>query len=243
MKTKLKTFGPKLAGNSIVYVIDNDGGARASTVTLLHSIGLDTQDFKTADEFLATSLSDLPSCLVLDVRLRGLSGFDVQNYLTANGIGMPVIFATAHGDIAMSVRAMKAGALDFLTKPFRDQDLLDAVLSGLSTDEKRRSSARNIATLRQLYEFLTPRERQVMTMAANGLSNAQIAASLSVSSVTVKIHRGTAMRKMQSKSVADFVLKASALGLIEPELNFECNANLHRATGKSHPSEYATGLV
>jgi FixJ family two-component response regulator len=201
------------APNSIVYVVDDDESMREAVSMLLRSVGFKVEVFASANEFLAFDMPDVPSCLILDVRLKGQSGLAVQEQIAAGELRLPIIFMTAHGDIAMSVKAMKAGAMDFLAKPFRDQDMLDAVANALSKDEERRGADRSVADLRRRYDSLTPREREVMAFVASGLMNKQIAAEMSLSEITVKIHRGQAMKKMESRSLADFVLKAEALGV------------------------------
>ncbi|ACC74765.1 response regulator [Paraburkholderia phymatum] len=198
---------------SIVYVVDDDDSMRAAVSMLLRSVGLRVEAFASAQEFLSFDKPDMPSCLILDVRLKGQSGLAVQEQIASGDVHVPIIFMTAHGDIAMSVKAMKAGAMDFLAKPFRDQDMLDAVASALAKDEERRKSERSVSDLRRMYESLTPREREVMAFVASGLMNKQIAAEMNLSEITVKIHRGQAMKKMESRSLADFVLKAEALGV------------------------------
>ncbi|MBP0607726.1 MULTISPECIES: response regulator transcription factor [Burkholderia] len=197
----------------VVFVVDDDSAVREAVETLLDSVGLHVVSFDSAHGFLAADLPDRPSCVVLDVRLKGHSGLAVQEHIVRN-MRLPVILMTAHGDIPMSVQAMKAGAVDFLPKPFRGQDMIDAVTCALESDCKRRTSERSMAILRASYDTLTPRERTIMTMVANGLLNKQIAAELGLSEITVKLHRGQAMKKMKSPSIADFVLKAEALGLI-----------------------------
>jgi FixJ family two-component response regulator len=198
---------------SIVYVVDDDDSMRAAVAMLLRSVGLRVEAFATAQEFLSFDKADVASCLILDVRLKGQSGLAVQAQIANGDLRLPIIFMTAHGDIAMSVKAMKAGAMDFLAKPFRDQDMLDAVTNALAQDEEQRKSERSVSELRRMYESLTPREREVMALVASGLMNKQIADQLSLSEITVKIHRGQAMKKMESRSLADFVLKAEALGV------------------------------
>lgn len=210
------TGTPGGANEPTVFVIDDDSAMRQAVESLLDSVGLNVKLFATAQAFLALELPDAPGCVVLDVRLRGQSGLAVQRQI-AHRLRLPVILMTAHGDIAMSVEAMKAGAIDFLTKPFRAQDMIDAVTRALETDRKRRAAERSAAILRACYELLTPRERTIMTMVANGLLNRQIATELNLSEITVKLHRGQAMRKMKSPSLADFVLKADALGLVDRE--------------------------
>jgi FixJ family two-component response regulator len=205
------------ASHSIAYVVDDDESMRKAVSMLLRSMGLRVEVFASAHEFLAFQMPDVPSCLILDVRLKGQSGLAVQEQIAADALRVPIIFMTAHGDIAMSVKAMKAGAMDFLAKPFRDQDMLDAVAIALRKDEGRREADRSVADLRRRYESLTPREREVMAFVANGLMNKQIAAEMNLSEITIKIHRGHAMKKMESRSVADFVLKAEALGVKSPQ--------------------------
>lgn len=216
------TGTPGGANEPTVFVIDDDSAMRQAVESLLDSVGLNVKLFATAQAFLALELPDAPGCVVLDVRLRGQSGLAVQRQI-AHRLRLPVILMTAHGDIAMSVEAMKAGAIDFLTKPFRAQDMIDAVTRALETDRKRRAAERSAAILRACYELLTPRERTIMTMVANGLLNRQIADELNLSEITVKLHRGQAMRKMKSPSLADFVLKADALGLVDRERRQEEN--------------------
>jgi FixJ family two-component response regulator len=201
----------------MVYVVDDDASMREAVSMLLRSVGLRVELFASAQEFLAFPRPDVPSCLILDVRLKGQSGLAVQEQIAAGELRVPIIFMTAHGDIAMSVKAMKAGAMDFLAKPFRDQDMLDAEASALGKDEERREADRSVADLRRRYASLTPREREVMAFVASGLMNKQIAAEMNLSEITVKIHRGQAMKKMESRSLADFVLKAEALGVKPPQ--------------------------
>lgn len=205
------------AGHAMVYVVDDDESMRQAVSTLLRSVGLSVETFGSAQEFLAYDMPDVPSCLILDVRLKGQSGLAVQEQIAASQLGLPIVFMTAHGDIAMTVKAMKAGAKDFLAKPFRDQDMLDAVAHALASDEERREANRSVADLRRCYESLTAREREVMAFVAAGLMNKQIAGELNLSEITVKIHRGQAMRKMDARSLADFVLKAEALGIKPPQ--------------------------
>jgi FixJ family two-component response regulator len=196
-----------------VFVIDDDDGVRSALQTLLRSVGLRVSTFGSPAEFLASQRPDGPSCLVLDVRLPGLSGLDFQAELTKAEIRVPIIFITGHGDIPMTVRAMKAGAVEFLSKPFRDQDLLDAVQLGLDRDRARRESDKTMSGLQQAFRALSAREQQVMPLVTQGLMNKQIAAEIGVSEITVKVHRGNVMRKMGAKSVADLVRMADALGL------------------------------
>jgi FixJ family two-component response regulator len=203
----------RVAANGIVYVLDDDDSVRESIGALLRSVGMDVETFSDAQEFFAHDMPDSPACLILDVRLRGQSGLVVQEQIAAQQMRIPIVFMTAHGDIAMSVKAMKAGAADFLSKPFRDQDLLDAVTLALADDEERREADRSFAELRRRYESLTPRERQVMERVVNGLRNRQIAVEMNLSENTTKFHRNQAMKKMESKSLVDFVLMGSVLGL------------------------------
>ncbi len=198
---------------SIVFVIDDDASVRQALQSLMRSVGLEVQTFASTTEFLSAKVSDVASCLVLDVRLPGGSGLDFQGELAKAQIDIPIIFITGHGDIPMSVRAMKAGAVEFLTKPFRDQELLDAIQVALDGDRKRREHAMAVSNLRTLYESLTPREREVMALVTAGLMNKQIAAQLKVSEVTVKVHRGNAMEKMRARSLAELVRMADVLGL------------------------------
>jgi FixJ family two-component response regulator len=198
---------------AIVYIIDDDASIREMLASLFRSVGLRVEVFGSAPELLRSKLPDVASCLVLDVRLPGLSGLDLQAELAAANIHTPIIFMTGHGDIPMSVRAMKAGAVDFLTKPFRDQDLLDAVTSALERDRKRRKQDKDVSDLRLRFESLTPREQQVMSLVTAGLMNKQTAAQVGLSEVTVKIHRGNVMKKMGARSLADLVRMAAALAL------------------------------
>jgi FixJ family two-component response regulator len=205
------------ASNTMVYVVDDDESMRDAVRNLLRSVGLNVETFGSAQEFLAFDMPDVPSCLILDVCLKGQSGLAVQEQISASQLGLPIVFMTAHGDIAMTVKAMKAGAKDFLAKPFRDQDMLDAVANALASDEERREACRSVADLRRCYDSLTAREREVMAFVASGLMNKQIAGEMNLSEITVKIHRGQAMRKMGARSLADFVLKAEALGIKPPQ--------------------------
>jgi FixJ family two-component response regulator len=200
-----------------VFVIDDDAGVRRSLETLLRSVGLRSTSFGSAAEFLANSKPNGPSCLVLDVRLPGVSGLDFQAELAKAGIRLPIVFITGHGDIPMTVRAMKAGAVEFLAKPFRDQDLLDAVRLGLDRDRLRRESDKATSGMMSAYRSLTAREQQVMPLVTAGLMNKQIAAEIGVSEITVKVHRGNVMRKMGAKSLADLVRMADTLGLTPPK--------------------------
>ena len=204
---------PASAKEPVVFVIDDDASMRRALNNLFQSVGLAVELFGSASEMLQTKLPDVPSCLVLDVRLPGLSGLDFQAELAKVNIHIPIIFMTGHGDIPMTVRAMKGGAVDFLTKPFRDQDMLDAVVTAIERDRKRREADKIVAHLRTLLETLTPREREVLALVSSGLMNKQIAAELGLAEITVKLHRGHIMRKMGTKSLADLVRTAEALGI------------------------------
>jgi FixJ family two-component response regulator len=198
---------------AIVLIVDDDPSLREALSSLFRSVGLKVEVFASAPELLQTKLPDTASCLVLDIRLPKRSGLELQTELAKSNVQIPIIFITAHGDVPMSVRAMKAGAVDFLTKPFRDQDLLDAVALALDRDRKRREIDRGVAELRNLFEALTPREREVMSLVTAGLMNKQIAGDLGVSEITVKIHRGNVLRKMRAKSLAELVRMAELLGV------------------------------
>jgi len=204
---------PIQSPNSVVIIVDDDAGIRASLDSLFRSVGLDTRLYGSPSELLGGSLPDGPGCIVLDVRLPGVSGLDLQSQLVRQGISYPIIFMTGHGDIPMSVRAMKAGAVDFLSKPFRDQDMLDAVTAALERDAQHRAEAATKEDIRAQYETLTAREREVMGHVTAGLMNKQVAALIGLSEITVKIHRGNVMRKMGVRSFADLVRKAEALGV------------------------------
>jgi len=208
---------PASAAERIVFVIDDDVAMRATLSSLFRSIGLRVELFGSAHEFAQIKMPDVASCLVLDIRLPGVSGLDFQAELAEADILIPIIFMTGHGDIPMSVKAMKAGAIDFLTKPFRDQDILDAVIRALERDQKRRDSDKTVLELRILFNSLTSREREVMTHVADGLMNKQIAAKLGITEITVKVHRGHMMRKMKARSLIDLLGMADLLGIRRPK--------------------------
>ncbi|MCU0069995.1 response regulator [Pseudomonas koreensis] len=208
----LSSSGP-VGNDSVVYVVDDDASIRDALSNLLRSAGIHVETFESTAQYLQKPKSQGASCLVLDVRLQGNSGLDFQRQLVESNSSIPVIFITGHGDIEMSVRAMKAGAVDFLAKPFREQDLLDAVSGALKTDLKRREVERQRADLLADYQSLTAREKEVMALAVKGLMNKQIAGQINLSEITVKIHRAHAMKKMHARSFADLVRMAEALGV------------------------------
>jgi RNA polymerase sigma factor (sigma-70 family) len=201
----------------MVFVVDDDPSVGRAIKRLVESVGLRVAHFGSAKEFLGSMRPDAPSCLVLDVRLPGISGLDFQRQLSESNINIPIIFISAHGDIPMTVRAMKAGAIEFLTKPFRDQDLLDAVQVGLERDRTRRQREAGIVTLRDRFESLSPREREVVSMVVSGLLNKQIAAEIGTTENTVKAHRSRAMEKMQAESLADLVKMVEKLQTFHKE--------------------------
>jgi FixJ family two-component response regulator len=199
--------------HSVIFVIDDDASVRAALTSLFGSVGLQVRAFASAPEFLHSKRPDVPSCLVLDVRLPGLSGLDFQAELAKTNTHIPIIFITGHGDIPMTVKAMKAGAVEFLTKPFRDQDLLDAVQLGLERDRAKRDSENALARLRAKFDTLTAREQEIMALVTSGLMNKQIAGDIGVSEITVKVHRGNVMKKMGAKSLAELVRMADMLAI------------------------------
>ncbi len=198
---------------AVVYVIDDDESIREALRSLLATVGLDVRTFPSTRDFLEAKRPDAPACIVLDVRLPGVSGLDFQTELSRSEINFPIIFISGHGDIPMTVRAIKAGAIEFLTKPFREQELLDAVQTGIQQDRQRRQSAAGMAGLQERFGCLTTREREIMAHVVTGRMNKQIAADLDLSEITVKVHRGNVMHKMAAKSLADLVRMADRLGL------------------------------
>ena len=204
------------AQRPVVFVVEDDASMRAAVQDLIASVGLEARGFASPREFLEASRPDVPSCLVLDVRLPGASGLAFQQELARAGVRIPVIFITGHGDIPMSVRAMKAGAVEFLTKPFRDQELIDAITAGIDRDRAQRHEAEALGDVQRRLESLTPREREVMALVIMGRLNKQIAADLGVSEVTVKVHRGQIMRKMGARSLPDLVRMGDLLGVARP---------------------------
>ncbi|BCF92739.1 response regulator [Paraburkholderia sp. PGU16] len=205
MKHDAIRVGQEAAPGSLVYVVDDDPSIRGSLTTLLASVGLQVRAFETADEFLAAKKPEVPSCLILDIRLRGGSGLALQEESVRKKIRFPIVFLTGYGDIEMATKAMKAGAFDFMTKPFKDQALIDTVTAALRRDGEALQKERVAADIRDAYESLTAREREVIVLVTEGLLNKQIADQLGLSEVTVKIHRGRAMHKLQVRSVADLV--------------------------------------
>jgi FixJ family two-component response regulator len=209
--------GKEAVREPIVFVIDDDLSMRRALINLIQSVGLEVEAFGSAAELLKSKLPEVASCLVLDIRLPGLSGLDLQTELAKANIHIPIIFITGHGDIPMTVRAMKGGAVDFLTKPFRDQDLLDAVVGAIDKDRKRREADKAVANLQALFDTLSSREREVLGFVAAGLMNKQIAAELDLAEITVKIYRGHIMKKMQARSLADLIRMTEALGIRRPK--------------------------
>jgi FixJ family two-component response regulator len=201
----------------VVFVVDDDGSMRESLTDLIRSVGLRIEAFASAQEFLRSKRLDVPSCLVLDVRLKGVSGLDLQKRMAEGGVEIPIIFITGHGDIPMTVQAMKAGAVEFLTKPFRDQDLLDAIEQALERDRNARAQRANFDELHNRYGSLTPREREVMALVVAGLLNKQIAGQLGTSEASVKVHRQHVMEKIGAGSLAELVRMADKLGIPTPK--------------------------
>jgi FixJ family two-component response regulator len=196
---------------SIAYVIDDDAGLRDGISNLLRSVDIPSQTFGSTKEFLRSKRADIPGCLILDVRLPGMSGLEFQTELKKLGVDLPVVFITAHADVPMGVQAMKAGAIEFLCKPFREQELLDAVRTAINKDAEQRSKLSSLAAIRTRHDTLTPREQEVMALVVSGMMNKQIAGRLGLSEITVKVHRASIMRKMDAKSLADLVRQADAL--------------------------------
>ncbi len=204
---------------SMVFIVDDDASVREACVDLINSIGMKAKAFNSAQEFLRYKRPDVPSCLVLDVRLPGLSGLDLQRELTQSGEPIPIVFITGHGDIPMSVRAIKQGAVEFLTKPFRDQDLLDAIQQAVRADQAAREQRTRAAELRRRYESLTPREREVMRLVVSGSLNKQIASELGTSEITIKTHRGQVMHKMKAESVVELLRMADTIATADSGLS------------------------
>jgi len=196
---------------AIVHVVDDDASMRGALEGLFDSVGLDTQTYAAAREFLATSIADRPGCIVIDIRLPDMNGLDMQAQLTENGVRLPVVMMTGHGDVSMSVRAMKRGAVDFLPKPFHDQDMLDAVTAAIERDRQRRTVDGDVSHMQQRFGTLSPREQQVMMLVTAGKMNKQVAGDLGISLITTKIHRGAAMRKMGARTLADLVRMADSV--------------------------------
>ena len=200
----------------IVFVVDDESAVGVSIKRLLHSVGLEARHFTSASEFLRAKRPDAPGCIVLDVRLPDLSGLDLQQELAKANVDLPVIFVTGHADIPMTVRAMKAGAVEFLTKPFREQELLEAVQRAISRHRQTRDQRASMRVLQSRYELLTPREREVFPLVAGGLLNKQVAAELNASEKTIKVHRGQLMQKMEAHSLSDLIRMAEQLGVLSP---------------------------
>lgn len=208
-----------MTGDALVHVIDDDAGIRGALGSLLRSQGFEVALHASTDAFRAAAIVDVPSCLILDIRLKGENGLDFQDWLAAEGREIPVIIITGHGDIPMTVRGMKAGAIDFLPKPFSDEQMLEAVANGIEKSRERREAGAETARLRQGYAKLTPREAEVMSLVVTGLMNKQVAARLDLSEITVKIHRGNVMKKMEAQSLADLVRMAELLGIRDESIH------------------------
>jgi FixJ family two-component response regulator len=200
-------------GQQLVLIVDDDKSIRDGLTDLFMSMDIPVRAFVSAAELLETKLPDAAACVVLDIRLPGINGLEFQDTMNQRGINIPIVFMTGHGDIPMSVRAMKAGAIDFLTKPFREQDMLDAVTQALKRDGKRRAGEKSLAKYRSRFELLTPREREVLSLVTAGLMNKQIAHQLKIQEITVKVHRGRVMEKMEAASLAELVKMAEAIGV------------------------------
>ena len=203
---------PQPDQKAIVHVVDDDASMREALQNLCHSIGIEARTYATARDFLTTAVSDAPGCLVIDIRLPDMNGLDFQAQLTQTGVRLPVVVMTGYGDIPMSVRAMKSGAVDFLPKPFNDQDMLDAVLAAIERDRQQRAVDRDISKVRERFETLSAREQQVMQLVTVGKLNKQVAGDLGISEVTVKVHRAAVMRKMGARSLADLIRMADVIG-------------------------------
>jgi FixJ family two-component response regulator len=219
---------PSHGEKDTVYVIDDDESIRRSLSQLLRSAGLCVETFSSAQDFLDFPKPNAPSCLILDIVLGGENGLSFQEHAARNGVRMPIVFMTGYGDIEMTVKAMKAGALDFFPKPFRDQDMLNAVAQALARDSERLEAEESVAPLRAAYDSLTKREREIVGHVVAGLLNKQIAAEMELSEITVKVHRGNAMKKMAARSVADLVRKAEALGIVPERTERTRSAHLYR---------------
>lgn len=217
MVTRFQQAYNSSANESIVFIVDDDGLVRDALSRLFRSVGLRVELFSSAQDLLHATLPAVPSCVVLDIRLPGLSGLDLQAEMAKEQMEIPIIFITGHGDVPMSVKAMKAGAVDFLTKPFRDQDILDAVFAAIERDRARRAKQRNLESMQARFELLSAREREVMAMVTDGLMNKQIAERMGIAEITVKIHRGNVMRKMNARSLADLVRMAGSLKISNAE--------------------------
>jgi FixJ family two-component response regulator len=211
--TRAQPMPLQTSDKAIVHVVDDDASLRDALEGLFESVGLDTRTYGTAHEFLDANRVDKPGCIVIDIRLPDMNGLEFQSRLVQLGVGLPVVMMTGYGDIPMSVRAMKRGAVDFLAKPFHDQDMLDAVTSAIERDRQRRKEAENLSRMRHRFETLSPREREVMLLVTSGKMNKQVAGDLGISEITVKIHRGAAMRKMEARTLTDLVRIVEALRL------------------------------